>query len=56
MVTVRFVIHHGKSRNLKEHLENKIDILKDAAENLDRITDLSENLILKVNQLTWNIE
>ena len=44
-----------KSRNLKEHLENKIDILKDAAENLDRITDLSENLILKVNQLTGTL-
>ena len=38
-----------ETRNLKEHLENKINLLKDAAENLDRITDLSENLILKIN-------
>jgi DNA repair exonuclease SbcCD ATPase subunit len=37
--------------NLKEHLENKIELLKGAAENLDRITELSENLVLKVNHL-----
>jgi recombinational DNA repair ATPase RecF len=39
------------TRNLKEHLENKIELLKDAAENLDRITELSESLILKVNHV-----
>ncbi len=40
-----------KDNNLKEYLENKINILKDARENLNRITDLSENLILKINNM-----
>ncbi len=38
-----------ETQNLKEHLENKIKSLKEASENLDRILDLSENIILKIN-------
>ena len=37
--------------NLKEHLKNKIDIFKDAAQNLDRLSELSDDLILEVNHV-----
>jgi energy-coupling factor transporter ATP-binding protein EcfA2 len=37
--------------NLKDHLENKIEVLTDAAEKLDRMIKLSDNLILEVNHV-----
>ena len=38
-----------ETRNLKDYLENRIKVLKNAAENLDKITSLTDELILKVN-------
>ena len=37
--------------NLKEHLKNKIEVLTYAAENLDRIIKLSDDLILEFNKV-----
>ena len=37
--------------NLKDHLKNKIEVLREAEENLDRMTKLSDNLILEVNHV-----
>ena len=38
-----------ETRDLKDHLENRIKVLKNAAENLDKITNLKDELILKIN-------
>ena len=35
--------------DLKEHLKYKIEIFKDAAQNLDRLSELTDELILEVN-------
>ena len=45
------MILHGKPENLKEHLKNKIEIFKDAAQNLDRLSELTDDLILEVNHI-----
>jgi AAA15 family ATPase/GTPase len=37
--------------NLREHLKNKIEVLTYAAENLDRMIKLSDDLIIEVNHL-----
>ena len=35
--------------NLKEHLKHKIEIFKESAQNLDRLNELTDELILEVN-------
>ncbi|MFZ0441503.1 MAG: AAA family ATPase [Methanobacterium sp.] len=38
-----------ETENLSEHLKHKIEIFKDAAQNLDRLSELTDELILEVN-------
>ncbi len=44
-----------KTGNLKEHLKNKIQLLTDAALSLDRMIQLSNNLISEINQVIVTI-
>ena len=43
------------SSDLKEHLQNKLEVLKDANNNLDRILQLSEDLILEINHVIGSL-